>query len=188
MSRSRVLTSPRDQLNRWLFWLISMPETATPPALAAFPGMWGTLAFARNFMAAGVLGMFAPSAIARHPPSTRRRASASSSSFCVAQGKARSQGTAQGRPPAWKSQPNSFAYSSIRPRRVSFRSRTQANLSASIPSGSCTNPEESESVTTFAPMWMSRWQQCSATFPEPETTQVLPSRSSFVSASISSIM
>ena len=49
------------------FWLISKPETATPPALAALPGPKRILLLRYTSIAAGSEGIFAPSAIQIHP-------------------------------------------------------------------------------------------------------------------------
>jgi hypothetical protein len=52
----------------------------------------------------------------------------------------------------------------------------QVSFSLSIPAGSRTNPSESESVTTFAPMSISFSTVYCATLPLPETRQVFASR------------
>lgn len=95
--------------------------------------------------------MFAPSTTALQPPSTRALASSASISFSVAHGNARSHSIAQGASSSRYSQPNSSAYSEIRPRRSSFNSFTNWSFFSSIPSGSWTVPPVSESETTRAP-------------------------------------
>src|SRR5690606_17514389 len=98
----RKSTFSRAQLNLREFWDISMPEVATPPALDAFPGAKSTLASWKDWMALGVEGILAPSATAMHPFLIKAAASASPSSFWVAQGRAMSQGTFHGVSPRWK--------------------------------------------------------------------------------------
>lgn len=45
MECSFASTCSRVQLKRWAFWLISRPDTATPPALLALPGAYRILAW-----------------------------------------------------------------------------------------------------------------------------------------------
>lgn len=49
------------QAKRMLFWLISRPDVATPPALLAFPGAYNTPAASKAFAASIVEGMLVPS-------------------------------------------------------------------------------------------------------------------------------
>ena len=77
------------------FWLISRPEVATPPALAALAGAKSTPCSWRYAVASRVVGMLAPSATAKQPCSTRALAPSRGSSFWVAQGRAMPQGTVQ---------------------------------------------------------------------------------------------
>ena len=115
------------------FWLISRPEVETPPALAALPGPY-MIFFATNCStASGVLGMFAPSATRVQWFLSSAAASAPSISFCVALGKAQSQGMVQGRMPSRYSAPNWSAYSLTRPRRTFFSSMSQASFSGVTP-------------------------------------------------------
>ena len=119
MSSRRRCSSSSFQEMRAEFWLISRPDTDTPPALAALPGanrIWASL---NTCTPSSVVGMLAPSDTAMQPLPTRVRASSPVSSFWVAHGRARSQGTPQGVLPTWNSEPgNSLAYSEIRPRRL----------------------------------------------------------------------
>src|SRR5512136_1881108 len=90
MILSRASTSSLGQLRRMLFWAISRPDVATPPALEALPGAYW-IPFERNTsMASGVEGMLAPSATSFTPPFTRFWASLPLISFWVALGKAQS--------------------------------------------------------------------------------------------------
>src|SRR5690606_18311115 len=91
------------QLNLNEFCDISIPEVATPPALDAFPGAKSTLAPWKRWMASGVEGILAPSATAMQPSLIRALATAASSTFWVAQGRAISQGTFHGVSPLWSS-------------------------------------------------------------------------------------
>src|SRR5260370_38633218 len=84
----RSSTSSRVQLRRALFWAISRPEVATPPALAALGGPYRTLALRNIFVASSVEGMFAPSATSLMPFFNRFAASFAVISFFVALGKA----------------------------------------------------------------------------------------------------
>ena len=120
---------------RILFWHISRPLTATPPALAALAGANRTPPSRSTSMAAGVLGILAPSASAMAPPRTMRRAVSASISFWVAQGRATSQGTDhRSRKSLRNSLPGTnWAYSRMRPRRRSLMSFT---TSSRMPSGS----------------------------------------------------
>ena len=64
-----------------LFWLISRPDVATPPAFEAFAGAKSTPAFWNAITASGVDGMFAPSATAITPFLMSVSASSPLSSF-----------------------------------------------------------------------------------------------------------
>src|SRR3989339_496984 len=88
-----VFSNDHDSL--WLFWAISNPETATPPALAALAGPKATLFFKKTLIASGVEGMLAPSATAQTPFSTKVSAAFLLISFCVAFGRAMSHFTFQ---------------------------------------------------------------------------------------------
>src|SRR6266446_6335331 len=96
ISFNRASTSSRVQLMRNEFWLISNPDTATPPALDAFPGAYKIPFLINQFTASIVEGMFAPSATAMQPLRVSFLASSSFNSFCVAEGRAMSHFTAQG--------------------------------------------------------------------------------------------
>ena len=97
-------------------------------------------------------------------------------SFWVAQGMAISQGTDHGWALAWKDEPaKAAAYSSMRPRRLFFRSLIQSSFSWVKPSGSWMKPPESDSVTGLAPRCSSFSAAWVATLPEPDTTAVMPS-------------
>ncbi|CFW33186.1 Uncharacterised protein [Bordetella pertussis] len=100
MACSRAFTCSRVQGRRAEFWLISRPDTATPPALLALPGAYSTSAAMKALAASRVAGMLAPSATHFTPLRISVRASFSSSSFWVAHGRATSTGTCQGRTPA----------------------------------------------------------------------------------------
>ena len=129
-------TSSRLQLIRRLFWLISNPDVATPPALLALPGLNRIRAACNASIASGVEGMLAPSATHFTPFLISVWASSPFNSFWVAQGRAMSQGTPHGRP-SWKVAPLKFsAYSLMRPLRLFLRSIIQASLVSSIPLGS----------------------------------------------------
>ena len=67
-----------------------------------------------------------------------------------------------------------------------LRSMTQASFSPSMPSLSWIVPSESERVTTLAPSSQSFCAVYCATFPDPETAQVLPWNPSPFVLSISS--
>src|SRR5215467_2764050 len=86
----RSSTSSRVQLSRALFWAISRPDVATPPALAALAGPYRIFASRNILVASSVDGMFAPSATSLHPFFSRLAASFAVISFCVALGKAQS--------------------------------------------------------------------------------------------------
>ncbi|MNT13260.1 hypothetical protein D3C72_1482220 [compost metagenome] len=105
----RASTSSRVQERRWAFWLISRPEVATPPALAALPGANSTRASWKTLMAAALEGMLAPSATSCIPLATKAAASSASSSFWVAQGRATSACRCQGVRPVKNSSPSSWA-------------------------------------------------------------------------------
>src|SRR4030095_15914789 len=96
ISRRRSSTSSRVQVIRNEFWLISSPETATPPALDALPGAYRIPFFKNQLTASYVEGMLAPSATAIQPLCVSFFASSSFNSFCVAHGNATSHFTAQG--------------------------------------------------------------------------------------------
>ena len=85
-----VSTSSLVQVLLRLFWAISKPDTATPPALEAFPGPNITLFFCNTLTASGCVGMLAPSATHMQPFLTNFSASSLLTSFCVAQGRATS--------------------------------------------------------------------------------------------------
>src|SRR4030067_1427248 len=87
---SRLSTSSLAQLRRMLFWHISTPEVATPPALAALPGANRILASRKISTPSGVVGMLAPSATTYTPFLTRFFASLVLISFWVALGKEQS--------------------------------------------------------------------------------------------------
>ena len=74
-------TSSLDQLYLKEFCAISNPETATPPALEAFPGAYNILRALNTFIAPGTHGMFAPSLTQIHPLLISDFASFSFSSF-----------------------------------------------------------------------------------------------------------
>jgi len=119
------------------FWDISSPEVATPPALAALPGPYSILAPRKTSTPSGAVDMFEPSLTHLHPFLTRILASSAVISFWVAEGKARSHGACQGLLPGMNSALGYFLqYSDILPRRLFFKSITQASFSMSIPSGS----------------------------------------------------
>lgn len=99
-SRSSVYWKAQE--SRDAFCCISSADVATPPALAALPGAKATPASRSTLIAAGVVGMFAPSATTLTPFFTSAVAALSSSSFSVADGKATSQGTSQIDPSAVK--------------------------------------------------------------------------------------
>ena len=109
MLNKRWSTSSRVHDKRIAFWLISKPEVATPPAFDALPGAYKIFAFTNVSTAPKVDGILAPSATQKQPFANKVLASASSNSFCVAQGKATSQGTAQGFCASKYSKPCSFA-------------------------------------------------------------------------------
>src|SRR5258706_3334535 len=100
MLRSRSSTSSRDHDRRMEFWLISRPDTATPPALDALPGAYSVPDFRNTCIASGVQGILAPSATAAQPLLTNTSASFSPNSFCVAHGRATSHLTPHGVLPA----------------------------------------------------------------------------------------
>ena len=91
----RASTSSRVQERRRLFWLISRPEVATPPAFDALPGAKRIPFFWKTSTASGVQGMFAPSATAITLFATNISASGPLNSFCVAHGRATSTLTPQ---------------------------------------------------------------------------------------------
>jgi len=115
-------TSSNVHASRCEFCDISRPDVATPPALAALPGPKDTFASKNTFTASGVDGIFAPSATAIQPFLTSVWALLPSSSFCVAQGSAISQGTVQiSNPPSvYFALLTSLAYSLIRFLSISF--------------------------------------------------------------------
>src|SRR6266513_1786969 len=61
MWRKRESTSSRVHEKRIEFWLISRPEVATPPALAALPGPKRIFLARNRSTAAGALGILAAS-------------------------------------------------------------------------------------------------------------------------------
>ena len=142
-------TSSKVQLSLSEFWLISSAEVATPPALAAFPGANSTPFACRYSVASMVVGILAPSATAIHPFATSAFASSIRSSFWVAQGRATSHLTLHTPLPSWYSALGLAAAYSVSLAR--FTSFTSFKRATSIPSGSYTQPVESETVTTFAP-------------------------------------
>src|SRR5713226_10468719 len=87
---SRSSTSSRSHVRRALFWAISSPEVATPPAFAALAGPYRLPASRNILVASSVLGMFAPSATSLTPFLIRLAASLALISFCVALGNAQS--------------------------------------------------------------------------------------------------
>src|SRR5690625_3265419 len=88
-------TSSNDQDSLALFCAISNDEQATPPALTACAGPNMT-SFSRNISIASIVqGILAPSATTLTPFLTRIEAESTSISFCVAQGRAISQGIDQ---------------------------------------------------------------------------------------------
>ena len=130
--------------------------------------------------------MLAPSQTHLQPFAMSAFAARPSISFCVALGKARSHFTPHGRSPARKrARGKRSAYSLIRPRRTFFSSITQASFSASMPSSSMIEPEESDMEIGFAPNSISFWTVYWATLPEPETRATLPRTPSPRVASIS---
>jgi len=64
---SQRSTSSRVHDRRIEFWVISKPEVATPPALAALPGPKRIFAAKYTSIASGVDGIFAPSNTQIHP-------------------------------------------------------------------------------------------------------------------------
>ena len=105
-----------------LFWVISRPLVATPPALAALAGPKSTPARWKAAIASGVEGMFAPSATAFTPFLISVSALSPSSSFWVAQGRAMSQGTVQMplQPGVNFAEGTRSAYAEMRPRSTSL--------------------------------------------------------------------
>src|SRR5665647_255666 len=144
-------TSSRDQGNLIEFCVISSPEVATPPALAAFPGPYNICAFRNTSTASGVEGMFDPSDTQLQSFLTSSFASSSFISFCVAQGIAISHLIIHGLFPSKYSTPYLSAYSFILPLLSFLSSIMNLSLSQSIPFGSYINPFESDDVTTFPP-------------------------------------
>mmetsp|Transcript_51808 Transcript_51808/g.167091 ORF Transcript_51808/g.167091 Transcript_51808/m.167091 type:complete len:217 (+) Transcript_51808:154-804(+) len=171
-SRSTVSAS---QLTRCAFCAISIPLTATPPALDALAGPKMTPRSSKRAMASGVDGMLAPSKTPTTPLATRAAPSASSISFCVAEGNAMSAAIDHGRSPSRKTAVGlSRAYSETRPPRFCLTATSWASCSSVKPSGSCTVPSESEKVSTLAPSASSFLAVNCATLPEPETSARLP--------------
>ena len=133
---------------RKLFWLISRPEVATPPAFDAFPGENIIPCLWNNSTASGVHGMFAPSPKACKPCVINCCASSPLSSFCVAHGNATSQATLHG-VPLWKEiVSKAVAASLMRPRRMFLSSMTKANCSEVSPASARMYPDESLRVVT----------------------------------------
>ena len=151
ISCSFLSTSSRLQRILIAFWLISNPETATPPALAAFPGPNKILFSKKTFIASASDGILAPSATQMQPFFTKVCASSLLISFCVALGRVTSHLAPQGRFPSQYSPPNSSVYSFILPLRMFFKSIIHCNFLLSIPSLSYILPDESLIVTTFPP-------------------------------------
>src|ERR1035438_6931037 len=125
----RSSTSSRVHEMRMLFWAISRPDVATPPAFAALAGPYSTFASTNIFVASSVLGMFAPSLTTFTPFLMRLAASFALISFCVALGNAQSALMFQSQ--LWSSFLsvglytaflNFSVYSLMRPRRLFFRS------------------------------------------------------------------
>ncbi len=113
------------------------------------------------------------------PLSTSVFASLPCSSFWVAHGSATSQATPHGVWPSWNvAFGKASTYSEIRPRRLVLWSLTHWIFSWSIPSGSCTKPWLSESVSTVPPSWFTFSAAWVATLPDPEITARLPVRPS----------
>ena len=173
-SRSRRNSSSSQEM-RALFWLISNPETPTPPALTALAGPKRTLASMKASTAPCSQGMFAASAIALTPFLIIAAASSAFTSFCVAEGTAQSASTFQGRP-SWKvTLENSSAASDILPRRTPLRSFIQSICSCVKPSEQWTKPPESERVSGKAPSCRHFSAAWVATLPEPEIRTFFPS-------------
>ena len=112
-----------------LFWLISIPDTATPPAFAAFPGPNNIFLSIKSSTASLVDGILAPSATTKQPLSNNFLASFISSSFCVAQGKAISHLIDHGRLPSKYSTLYFSAYSEILAERLDLSSFTKSIFS-----------------------------------------------------------
>ena len=134
-------TSSNVQLKRSLFCDISNAEVATPPAFAALPGANKILFSCRYFVASKVVGIFAPSATAKHPFATNAFASSISNSFCVAQGSAISHFTDHTPEPAPCADLPSWYSALLRAAAYSvslarFTSLISFNSATSIPSGS----------------------------------------------------
>ena len=157
MPWSLLSTSSNVQWSLSLFCDISKADVATPPAFEALPGANNT-PFAWRYSVASIdVGMLAPSATATTPFATSAFASSIKSSFCVAHGRAMSTLTVHTPFPSWYCAEDLFsAYSVNLARCTSF---TSFSNSTSIPSGSYTQPVESDTVTTFAP---SCWAFCAA--------------------------
>ena len=172
-SNLRSSSSPHEM--RPLFWLISRPETPTPPALTAFAGPNMTPASTKASTATCSQGMLAASATALTPFLIKVLASSALISFCVAEGTAQSPATPQGRP-SWNVMLlNSSAASETLPRRTAFNSLTQSICSWEKPSAQWIKPPESDIVSALPPNCRTFSQACVATLPEPETSTLFPS-------------
>ena len=148
-------TSSNVQLSLSLFWDISSADVATPPAFAALPGAKITLFACRYCVASRVVGMLAPSHTAMVPFATSCFASSRCSSFWVAHGSARSALICHTPLPSWYSAfVRTFTYSVS---LALFTSLISFSSSTSIPSGSYTQPVESEQVRTFTPSSCAFW-------------------------------
>src|SRR5574341_862932 len=88
--RRRWSTSSRVHDSRMLFWDISSPDVATPPALAALAGPYRMPALRKALVASSVDGMLAPSETTNTPFLSRLAASWALISFWVALGNAQS--------------------------------------------------------------------------------------------------
>ena len=129
----RRSTSSRDQEIRRAFWLCSRPETATPPALAAFAGPNGIFRSRNAWTASSVEGMLAlpprPAARCRGAPARRRRRARSA--WRTASRSDTECSTAA--PPRGSRTRSAPRTPGTRPRRTSFSSFSHARRSASIP-------------------------------------------------------
>ena len=100
ISCSRSCVCSKLHESREAFCCISSAEVATPPAFAALPGANSTSDSWKRRTASVVQGMFAPSATATTPFSSRVLAWRPLSSFWVAHGRATDPGTSHTEPPA----------------------------------------------------------------------------------------
>ena len=107
---------------------------ATPPAFEALPGAYNIFDFIKKSTAPFVEGMLAPSLTHLHPLATSFFASSSFNSFCVAQGRAMSQGTVHGVFPFLNTAFGYFfTYSLILPLWTFFKYIMNFNFSSFIP-------------------------------------------------------